>query len=206
MATHRKSAPTHRPESLPLGRLSKKILTQGHDAARRTRDALDLVGAAPEHAPQADLVPVTDHLGAGPPSECAPARRPLARLPQGPFTGQGAKAVLNRYATDAVAVLFDCVNALQDYAEEAQRIGGPKGLAVASMASKGAGLLADRIIGFTVGQKLDVSVTMKSQEDVPKWETLPVQVRAQFEQAIEQATSGTWEAPMERGQTGDASE
>ena len=86
------------------------------------------------------------------------------------------------------------MNALQDYAEEAQRIGGPKGLAVASMASKGAGMLADRIVGFTVGQKLDVNITMKSQEDVPRWEQLPPEVQAKFEEVIMQATDGVWEA------------
>jgi len=194
MAEYSKTQTPRRPERLPLTRPSKALLAECVREKRRAADALDVVGDTTGVPEAVGAVPVGGDVGAGPASQPAPARRATARLPVGGFEGQSAKSVLQRYATDAVAVLFDCVNALQDYAEEAQRIGGPKGLAVASMASKGAGMLADRIVGFTVGQKLDVNITMKSQEDVPRWEQLPPEVQAKFEEVIMQATDGVWEA------------
>ena len=128
-----------------------------------------------------------------PPAWPAPQRAPA--LPTTDLGGASTSAVLKRYATDAVAVMFDCINQLREDATAARAIPTPQGLAVAAMATKSAGSLAKDVITFTVGHKLDVHVSIKSQEDVPRWENLPIAVRAKFEQAIGEATDSAWEAP-----------
>lgn len=123
----------------------------------------------------------------------APVRAPA--LPTTDLGGASTAAVLKRYATDAVAVMFDCINQLREDATAARVLGTPQGLAVAAMATKSAGSLAKDVVTFTVGHKLDVHVNIRSQEDVPRWEHLPVAVRAKFEQAIGEATDSAWETP-----------
>ena len=93
--------------------------------------------------------------------------------------------------------MFDCINQLREDATAARAIPTPQGLAVAAMATKSAGSLAKDVINFTVGHKLDVHVSIKSQEDVPRWENLPIAVRAKFEQAIGEATDSAWEVPAQ---------
>lgn len=91
--------------------------------------------------------------------------------------------------------MFDCINQLREDATRARLQGTPQAIAVAAMATKSAGSLAKDVVTFTVGHKLDVHVNIRSQEDVPRWEHLPVAVRAKFEQAIGEATDSVWEAP-----------
>ena len=149
----------------------------------------------------ADGCPIAERAIAGavdegepaPPAWPAPQRAPA--LPTTDLGGASTSAVLKRYATDAVAVMFDCINQLREDATAARAIPTPQGLAVAAMATKSAGSLAKDVITFTVGHKLDVHVSIKSQEDVPRWDSLPVAVRAKFEQAIGEATDSAWEAP-----------
>lgn len=149
----------------------------------------------------ADGCPIAERAIAGavderepaPPAWPAPQRAPA--LPTTDLGGASTSAVLKRYATDAVAVMFDCINQLREDATAARAIPTPQGLAVAAMATKSAGSLAKDVITFTVGHKLDVHVSIKSQEDVPRWENLPIAVRAKFEQAIGEATDSAWEAP-----------
>lgn len=95
--------------------------------------------------------------------------------------------------------MFDCINQLREDATAARVLGTPQGLAVAAMATKSAGSLAKDVVTFTVGHKLDVHVNIRSQEDVPRWEHLPVAVRAKFEQAIGEATDSAWESPAQEG-------
>ncbi len=83
--------------------------------------------------------------------------------------------------------MFDCINQLREDATAARAISTPQGLAVAAMATKAAGSLAKDVITFTVGHKLDVHVNIRSQEDVPRWDSLPVAVRAKMEAAIGEA-------------------
>lgn len=129
-----------------------------------------------------------------PPTETAWATRAPA-LPTTDLGGASTAAVLKRYATDAVAVMFDCINQLREDATTARLLGTPQGLAVAAMATKSAGSLAKDVITFTVGHKLDVHVSIRSQEDVPRWDSLPVAVRAKMEAAIGEATDSAWEVP-----------
>ncbi|MBP9931548.1 MAG: hypothetical protein KBF63_19915 [Rhodoferax sp.] len=123
----------------------------------------------------------------------APVRAPA--LPTTDLGGASTAAVLKRYATDAVAVMFDCINQLREDATRARLQDTPQAIAVAAMATKSAGSLAKDVVTFTVGHKLDVHVNIRSQEDVPRWEHLPVAVRAKFEQAIGEATDSAWETP-----------
>jgi hypothetical protein len=67
------------------------------------------------------------------------------------------------------------------------------------MATKSAGSLAKDVVAFTVGHRLDVHVNIKSQEDVPRWEQLPVHVRAEFEKKLGELTDQAWEAPINGG-------
>ena len=148
----------------------------------------------------ADGCPIAERAidGAVAPGEPPTATAWATRAPALPTTdlgGASTSAVLKRYATDAVAVMFDCINQLREDATAARAIPTPQGLAVAAMATKSAGSLAKDVITFTVGHKLDVHVSIKSQEDVPRWENLPIAVRAKFEQAIGEATDSAWEAP-----------
>ena len=127
----------------------------------------------------------------------APVRAPA--LPTTDLGGASTAAVLKRYATDAVAVMFDCINQLREDATRARLQDTPQAIAVAAMATKSAGSLAKDVVTFTVGHKLDVHVSIRSQEDVPRWEHLPVAVRAKFEQAIGEATDSAWESPAQEG-------
>lgn len=132
-----------------------------------------------------------------PPPTPRPATIRAAHLPTTDLGGASTAQVLKRYATDAVAVMFDCINQLRVDADEARKIPTERALAVAAMATKSAGSLAKDVIAFTVGHRLDVHVNIRSQEDVPRWEALPVAVRAKFEEAISQAAEQTWETPSE---------
>lgn len=130
-------------------------------------------------------------------NEPAIAPEPRAsKLPTTALGGGSTAQVLKRYATDAVAVMFDCINQLREDAEAARQLGDPRALAVAAMATKSAGSLAKDVVQFTVGHRLDVHVNIKSQEDVPRWEQLPVEVRAQFEETIGKLTNQAWEQPQ----------
>ena len=151
----------------------------------------------------ADGCPIAERAIAGtvdegkpaPPTGLTPQRAPV--LPTTDLGGASTSAVLKRYATDAVAVMFDCINQLREDATAARAIPTPQGLAVAAMATKAAGSLAKDVITFTVGHKLDVHVNIRSQEDVPRWDSLPVAVRAKMEAAIGEATDSAWEAPAQ---------
>lgn len=149
---------------------------------------------------------VTADGSATPPTELAPtipASEPpvadvarAAKLPTTALGGGSTAQVLKRYATDAVAVMFDCINQLREDADAARQLNDPRALAVAAMATKSAGSLAKDVVQFTVGHRLDVHVNIKSQEDVPRWEQLPVEVRAQFEETIGKLTNQAWEQPQ----------
>lgn len=97
-----------------------------------------------------------------------------APMPTGPLTGS-ARGVLRDHATTAISKLFAAVNFLDVVAHDALEVGDYRAAAAAGSAWADH---ARRVFEAAYGKQLNVGVTIKSQEDLPDWNALPVDQQA----------------------------
>lgn len=115
----------------------------------------------------------------------APDRRVIATeraatLPVGPFAGR-PRAVLTEHTNELIALLYDAINQSRTNAEDA-RVHGDR--LATQMATKDSGVLAIRAIDLDLGRKVHVMAEIRSQDDIPSWLDVPLEVREQFERVL----------------------
>lgn len=133
-------------------------------------------------------------------------------LPVGPFAGRSS-AVLTEHTNELIAIFYDAINQSRTNAEEARAHGDRL---ATQMATKDSGVLSLRAIALDLGRKVHVTAEIRSQDDIPSWLDVPLEVRQQFERVLAiaeetkqwstQALAGPVEETVEAEPLGDDGE
>ena len=138
--------------------------------------------------------------------QAVPTIPTLAQAPDIPLTGlaSGIRSILKQSAPPAAGVLFECINRLQAIARTTQALNLYEDSIIASNL---AGRLAVKTIEMTIGKDVRINATIHNQSHIPKWDSLPQQVRDRFLEAIrtapQQATATLLSEPDEVEEAGD---
>ena len=114
------------------------------------------------------LRPVRRDLGAGN-GQLAVQRAPS--LPLDSLSGP-PQSVVKRHSAAILAVAFQAINSAKEVMEQ------PENQAAQVAASKVAFEMTMKALEMAYGKKVDVGFAVKSQEDLPRWEDVPAEVRA----------------------------
>ena len=102
-------------------------------------------------------------------------------LPRGPYPQAGRK-LLSAMQGEVISTLFDAVNEHRRLGDEARDAGD---LESAISAYKAVLAGAARIAEMTIGKKVTMDVTLRTQEDVPNWGDYPPEVQDKLNAALD---------------------
>ena len=122
------------------------------------------------------------------PPGAAPALPDVIRpglLPVGPFSGS-ARHALTASALHLVSLFNDQINELRAAAERAKLAGNDE---LVAKIGDIAGRLEMRALELTMGKKMNLTLTLKSQDDLGDYRMVPPAVRARMDEALDE-----WEA------------
>jgi hypothetical protein len=108
--------------------------------------------------------------------------------------GANVRAILRRAAPHAAPVLFEAINRLNRLSRhtEAEQL-----YEESIIAANFTGRLAIKTIEMTIGKSLNVHATVQNQTGVPKWESLPPDVKEKFLEALSKSPSRVIDATSE---------
>jgi len=127
-------------------------------------------------------------LGAGPsrPAGCLPDAPSIPALPTSGLRGP-VRAILATVAPTLLQGTFAGVNRLFHMAEEAK---GRQDFPLEHLNTVAATRLQLKLLEFTVGKTLHVNATVKNQTDLPRWDALPPETRAQLDAILSTTMAG----------------
>jgi len=99
----------------------------------------------------------------------------------GPF-GRSTRAAMDEASAAVLAILHDTINELRDAAEVAK---AGHNLRAQALIGDILGRLGLRYLELSLGRKLSLNVNVRSQDDLFDYRTVPAEVRARLDQALD---------------------
>ena len=168
---------------------------QSREAQAHSRPVRDECGDTGEAVPTTAVGRPAGGLAQTQSSAFAPGSAPNLPVEQ---LGRSIRSILGAAAPGSAAVVFEAINNLKRIAHTTE----VDGLYSEAMnANALMGKLASKVIEMTVGKQLNINATVTSQTSIPRWDSLPKEVRDRFvetlaklpeQDIVDVPSEGTW--------------